>query len=154
MKIFKNITEQINKMDGKYGFVIKTYLIVTFIFFPVLLITFITNISIIFDRERWKITEFERNVNLQRARIMMIENHIRSFDDINDVRLTIVFPSEYQPFSTASLMIIPEPGSDITKNQQKINGIQKYLVNSIEGLQMEYIVIVDQEGYELNNFIH
>ncbi|MCL2763760.1 MAG: flagellar M-ring protein FliF [Treponema sp.] len=114
----------------------------------------------IFDRERWTITDFERNVNFQRAQQRMIIEHLRSIDDIDDVGIQIVWPtrelfaSQQQPAS-ASVRITPKPGSIITQSPQnrgQIEGIQKLLQYAIEGLQPEHIVITDNRGNILNDF--
>jgi flagellar M-ring protein FliF len=114
----------------------------------------------IFDRERWTITDFERNVNFQRAQQRMIIEHIRAIDDVDDVGIQIVWPtrelflSDQHPAS-ASVRITPRPGSDITispQNRRKIEGIQRLLQYAIEGLLPENIVITDNRGNILNDF--
>jgi flagellar M-ring protein FliF len=113
----------------------------------------------IFDRERWTITDFERNVNLQRAQTQMISDHIKALDDVDDARVVIgwpkdeLFASEQDPVS-ASVTIFPKPGSDITESQsrKKIEGIQKILKFAVPGLKDENIVITDQAGNMLNDF--
>ncbi|MDR1106012.1 MAG: flagellar M-ring protein FliF [Treponema sp.] len=111
----------------------------------------------IFDRERWTITDFERNVNLQRAIRQMITDHIKAIDEVDDANVTIVMPArelfrEDQNPVTASVIITPKPGSDITENRKKVEGIQKILKFAIEGLKDENIVITDQGGLVLNDF--
>ncbi|MCL2472771.1 MAG: flagellar M-ring protein FliF, partial [Treponema sp.] len=111
----------------------------------------------IFDRDRWTITDFERNVNLRRAITQMVTDHIKALDDVDNANVTIVVPedrlfaSEQNPVS-ASVIITPKPGSDITENRKKIEGIQKLLKFAIEGLKDENIVITDQSGVVLNDF--
>jgi len=114
----------------------------------------------VFDRERWTITDFERNTNFRRAQQAMIEEHIRAMEDIDAVSIQIVWPerqlfrSMQNPVSV-SVRITPRPGSDITvspQNRKKIEGIQKLLQFAIEGLQTEYIVITDHTGVILNDF--
>jgi flagellar M-ring protein FliF len=111
----------------------------------------------VFDRERWSITDMERNVNLQRALTRMVTEHIRSIDDVDDANVTIVFPqrelfrTDQNPV-TASVIITPKPGSDIVENRRKVEGIQKLLQFAIEGLRPEYIVITDHTGMRLNDF--
>ena len=111
----------------------------------------------IFDRDRWTITDFERNVNLRRAITQMVTDHIKALDDVDDANVTIVMPeerlfaSEQNPV-TASVIITPKPGSDITQNRKKIEGIQKLLMYAIEGLRDDTIVITDQAGMVLNDF--
>jgi flagellar M-ring protein FliF len=111
----------------------------------------------IFDRDRWTITDFERNVNLRRAITTMVTEHIKALDDVDDANVTIVqpekelFSSDQNPV-TASVIIIPKPGSDIVQNRKKIEGIQKILKFAVEGLLDDNIVITDQNGLILNDF--
>ena len=111
----------------------------------------------IFDRERWTITDFERNINFQRAIRQMVAEHIKALDGVDDVKVNIVFPEkslflqDQKPVS-ASVSIIPTPGSDISENRKKIEGIQKILKYAIEGLKEENIVITNQAGVVLNDF--
>jgi len=111
----------------------------------------------IFDRERWTITDFERKVNFRRAQENMITDHLKAIEDVDNAVLKIVWPekelfsSEQNPV-TASVTIIPKPGSDITENRKKIEGIQRLLQYAVEGLKAENIVITDHNGLQLNDF--
>jgi len=111
----------------------------------------------IFDRERWTITDFERNVNLRRAITQMLTDHIRALDDVDNAEVIIVIPesrlfaSEQNPV-TASVSITPRPGSDIIENRRKIEGIQRLIRFAIEGLRDDNIVITDHRGNVLNDF--
>ena len=114
----------------------------------------------IFDKERWSITDFERNVNLRRAQERMILEHLKAIDDVDDVGLQIAWPPERLFLSdqhqvTASVRITPKHGSDITQspqNRKKIEGIQKLLQYAVVGLMPENIVITDNNGVRLNDF--
>jgi flagellar M-ring protein FliF len=111
----------------------------------------------IFDKERWTLTDFERNVNFRRAQQKMITDHIKSIDGVDDASITVVWPekelfrADQNPVSV-SVVLTPKPGSDITDNRKKIEGIQKLLKYAVEGLQDEQIVITDRLGYVLNDF--
>lgn len=111
----------------------------------------------LFDRDRWTITDFERNVNLRRAITTMVTDHIRSLSEIDDANVVIempertLFASDQNPV-TASVIITPRPGSDITADRKKIEGIQKLLMFAVEGLKPENVVITDQNGLVLNDF--
>jgi flagellar M-ring protein FliF len=111
----------------------------------------------IFDQDRWTITDFERNINFQRAQTRMVTDHIKALDEVDNVNVTVVYPeqtlfrSEQNP-TTASVIITPRPGSDIITNRKKIEGIQKLLRFAIEGLTDSNIVITDQAGNILNDF--
>ncbi|GHV51002.1 flagellar M-ring protein FliF [Spirochaetia bacterium] len=111
----------------------------------------------IFDRERWTITDFERNVNFQRSQTQMVTEHIKALDEIDNANVTIVFPEralfrpEQNPV-TASVIIFPKPGSTITQDRKKIEGIQKILKFAVQGLIDSNIVITGPDGLVLNDF--
>ncbi|MCX7786254.1 MAG: flagellar basal-body MS-ring/collar protein FliF [Spirochaetes bacterium] len=111
----------------------------------------------IFDVERWTITDFERNVNLRRAITRSLEQHITALDDVDAASVTIVMPedklfAEDRHPVTASIIITPKPGSDITQNRKKIEGIVRLVQYAVEGLKPENITITDQSGLVLNDF--
>ena len=111
----------------------------------------------VFDRERWTTTDLERNINIQRALTQIVTNHIRAIDEIDNAFVTLVFPrdtlflADRDPVS-ASVIITPAYGSDITENKKKIEGIQKLLKFAVAGLRDENIVISDNYGNVLNDF--
>jgi flagellar M-ring protein FliF len=112
----------------------------------------------IFDVERWTLTDFERDVNLQRAITRNLEQHILALDDVDAVSVTLVVPrhelfEEDQNPVTASVIITPKPGSDIMENRKKIEGIVSIIKFAVAGLQDENIVITDQNGLRLNDFV-
>jgi len=111
----------------------------------------------IFDVERWTLTDFERDVNLQRAITRNLEQHILALDDVDAVSVTLVVPrpelfEEDQNPVTASIIITPKPGSDIAENRKKIEGIVSIIKFAVAGLPDENIVITDQNGLQLNDF--
>jgi flagellar M-ring protein FliF len=111
----------------------------------------------IFDVERWTLTDFERDVNLQRAITKSLEQHILALDDVDAVSVTLVVPkpelfTEDQKPVSASVIITPRPGSDIVQNRKKLEGIVKIIKFAVAGLQDQNIVITDQNGIQLNDF--
>jgi len=111
----------------------------------------------LFDQDRWTLTDFERNVNLQRSIVKSLEQHIQALDDVDGVNVNLVLPDdalfiEDQNPVTASVRITPKPGSDIVTNRKKIEGIVKLIQFSVEGLNEDTIVITDQRGVMLNDF--
>lgn len=111
----------------------------------------------IFDVERWTQTDFERNVNLQRALTRQLELHIEALDDVDNASVTIAFPEdklflEEQNPVTASVILSPKPSSDIRENRAKIEGIEKLIQFAIEGLTPVNITITDGTGLVLNDF--
>lgn len=111
----------------------------------------------VFDTERWSITDFERDVNKLRAITEVVTQHIEALNDVDDANVVITMPeralfaSEQDP-ATASVIIYQKPGSDITTNKKKIQGIQKLLQLAVEGLAPENITIADANGNILNDF--
>ncbi|NBC29503.1 MAG: flagellar basal body M-ring protein FliF [Spirochaetes bacterium] len=111
----------------------------------------------LFDMERWTQTDFERNVNLQRALQGQLEQHIEALEDIDAANVNIVLPDtelfvEDQNPVTASVIVTPKPGSDLRENRNKVEGIEKLIQFAIEGLVPENITITDHNGIVLNDF--
>jgi flagellar M-ring protein FliF len=113
----------------------------------------------IFDVQKWTTTDFERNVNLRRAIIGQVTQQIEALDDVDKASVTLVMPEkelfqEDQKPVTASVILFPKPGSDLAQNRKKVEGIQKILKFAVEGLKDENIVITDQNGIVLNDFVN
>ncbi len=111
----------------------------------------------IFDVERWTITDFERDINKQRAMTAALEQHIGALDDVDAANVQLVMPTdslfkEDQKATTASVTITPRPGSDFTTNRKKIEGVVKLITFAIPGLTAENVVVTDQSGLILNDF--
>ena len=111
----------------------------------------------IFDTQSWTTTDFERDVNLQRAVTRQLEQHILALDDVDNVSVTLVVPrtelfqADQKPTS-ASIIMTPRPGSDLSTNRKKIEGVQRLIKMAVAGLQDENIVITDQSGVQINDF--
>jgi flagellar M-ring protein FliF len=111
----------------------------------------------VFDVDRFSITDFERNVNLQRALTRNLEQHITALDDVVAANVTLVVPEtelfvEDQNPTTASIIITPRLGSDILENRMKVAGIQRLVQFAVAGLRAENIVILDHHGVLVNDF--
>ncbi len=111
----------------------------------------------VFKMDRWSVTDFERNVNLRQAITQNLEQHIESLKDVDSAQVTLVMPEEAlfqedQNPVTASVIITPTPGSDISENRAKIEGIEKLVMFGVEGLVKDNIVISNQDGVVLNDF--
>ena len=111
----------------------------------------------VFKMDRWTTTDFERNVNLQRAISVSLEQHIESLSDVDRARITLVMPekslfSEDQKEVSASIIITPHPDSDIVYNPNKIQGIIKLVKFAVEGLEDKNITISDTAGNLLSDF--
>lgn len=111
----------------------------------------------VFAIDRFTVTDFERNVNLRRAVVQEVRRHIESLGDVDKANVVIEIP-EKELFAkdqnpvTASVILYPKPGSDITTNRKKLEGVQKIIQFAVGGLAPENIVITDQNGVVLNDF--
>ena len=110
-----------------------------------------------FKMDRWTVTDFEREVNLQRAVTESLQQHIEALEDVDRAQVTLVMPAtelfaEDQDPVTASVIITPKPGSDIITARKKIEGIEKLVMFAVQGLAAENIVITDYRGTVLNDF--
>ena len=107
--------------------------------------------------ERWTRTDFERKIDVRRAVIEEVRRHIKALDDIDDASVVVnmpekaLFQSEQNPV-TASVVLYPAPGSDVSSNRKKVEGIQKILKLAVEGLKDDNITIADNTGAVLNDF--
>ncbi|GAB1457245.1 flagellar basal-body MS-ring/collar protein FliF [Spirochaetota bacterium] len=111
----------------------------------------------VFSIDRFTVTDFERNVNLRKAIIQEVTKHIESISEVDKANVVIEIPAdklflEDQKPVTASIILYPKPGSDITSNRKKLEGIQKIIRFAVSGLADENIVITDQNGLVLNDF--
>ncbi len=111
----------------------------------------------VFKMDRWTVTDFEREINLRQAISRNLKLHIEALDDIDQAQVTLVMPetelfSEDQDPVTASVIITPRPGSDISTSRPKIEGIVRLVMFATQGLIEDNIVITDQRGNVLNDF--
>ncbi|HSV56941.1 MAG TPA: flagellar basal-body MS-ring/collar protein FliF [Magnetospirillaceae bacterium] len=111
----------------------------------------------VFAIDRFTVTDFERNVNLRRAIVQEVRRHIESLGDVDKAYVVIEIPerelfSQDQNPVTASVILYPKPGSDITTNRRELEGVQKIIQFAVAGLTPENIVITDQNGIVLNDF--
>lgn len=111
----------------------------------------------VFMIDRFTVTDFERNVNLRRAITQELTRHIESIDAVDKANVIIelpedkLFAQEQKPVS-ASVILYPRPGSDLTTNRKQLEGIQRLIKFAVAGLTDEHIVITDQNGIVLNDF--
>lgn len=112
----------------------------------------------LFDTQKFTTTDFERNVNLQRAIIGEMTKHLKSLEDVEDVSIEVSFPKDslyqdYQAPITASVVIVPKAYSDITENKNKVKGIVNLVAFGIPNLKADNIVVVDNKGNVLSDLL-
>lgn len=116
-----------------------------------------TNPWDVFNVDQFSVTDFERKVQLQEAVRRQLEMHIESIEGIDDANVTITLPettvfAEQQQPTTASIILTPTPGSGATTNRKILEGIQRLVALSVEGLNPDNIVITDRQGVIVNDF--
>ncbi len=111
----------------------------------------------IFDTQSWTATDFERDVNKQRAIRGEIERHLKLLPGIDECSLQLAFPEEtlfssQQKPVTASLTVFPSYNSDILENRKSVEGLVRIVTNGVPGLQEDYVVITDPNGNIVSDF--
>jgi flagellar M-ring protein FliF len=106
---------------------------------------------------RWSVTDFERNVNLRQALTKQMELNIQSLEGIDVAKVMLDIPEERllkedQKPITASVIITPSPGSEVTTNKKLVQGIERIVMKGVSGLTHENTVITDNQGNVLNDF--
>ena len=111
----------------------------------------------VFQMDRWTVTQFEREIKQRQAITQRLEQFIEALPEIDSAEVILVLPedeifTESQNPVTASIIITPMPGTDITTNRKKLEGIVTLVKKGVEGLLDENIAITDHNGYLLNDF--
>ncbi len=113
----------------------------------------------IFDRDRWSITDFERNINLRRALTEEVRSMIQNLDDVESASVAINIPDNRNTLfrddmqtTTVAVVITPKVGSDITSNRRKIEGIKRIVQLAVGGIPDENIEISDNSGQLISDF--
>lgn len=107
----------------------------------------------IFDNPRLGMTEFEQNVNYQRALQGELARTIGRFSEIQSCRVHIVMPTEsifveQEKPASASVILDLLPGRQL--NRREIQGIVHLVSASVPGLPPGQVTIVDGSGNMLS----
>ncbi|MBR4463926.1 MAG: flagellar M-ring protein FliF [Treponema sp.] len=110
----------------------------------------------LFDVTSWTITDFERNVNLQRSITRMVTQQLEALSGISRANVVIgqpkdeLFADNQKPVTASVILYFSDP--TMAQNRKKIQTVQKILMRAVVGLRPENITIADSEGNELNDF--
>ncbi|WP_338064313.1 flagellar basal-body MS-ring/collar protein FliF [Treponema parvum] len=110
-----------------------------------------------FDQTNWATTDFDREIQWQRATTQLVKQHLEALSDVTYADVNIVkpertlFASEQNPV-TASVILKVVPGSDLLTSRRRILGVQNLLLKAVEGLTAENVTIADGDGNILNDF--
>ena len=108
----------------------------------------------LFDQTKLGASDFENQVNYQRALQEELRRTIIQLDAVDDARVHLVLPeksvfiSEEKP-ATASILLKLKPLKKLTP--EEIKGIIYLVANSVEGLKPENVQVVDTYGNVLSD---
>ncbi len=102
----------------------------------------------VFDKSNIGMTTFMQKVNLQRALEGELTKTINQLQEVKQSRVHLVIPEkrlfEDSDGGSASIVLYLEPNSYLSKKQTR--GIAVLVANSVDGVQMESVSIIDSEG--------
>ena len=107
----------------------------------------------IFDESQLAMTDFLQSVSLVRALQEELENTLMDIDGVTQARVHLVIPeeslfTEEQNPVTASVVLGLTGGQSLRERQ--VESVMHLVAASVEGLDPESVVIVDQEGRMLS----
>ncbi|AHG60294.1 flagellar basal-body MS-ring/collar protein FliF [Buchnera aphidicola] len=105
------------------------------------------------DKEKFGISQFNEQINYQRALEGELARTIQRINIIKNARIHLVFPKsslflQDKKKSSASVVLELQPGQVL--NSEQINSILHILSSSVSNLSSQNITIVDQFGQLLN----
>jgi len=107
----------------------------------------------LFDQNKFGQSDFDQQVNYQRALQGELTRTILHLDGVQDARVHLVLPEksvfvDNQGTPTASVALTLKPGAELKPEQ--VQGISDLFVGSVEGLKPENIHIIDNMGNVLS----
>ncbi|MES9938922.1 MAG: flagellar basal-body MS-ring/collar protein FliF [Candidatus Thiodiazotropha sp. 6PLUC2] len=111
----------------------------------------------VFDNAEFGMTEFAQRINFQRAMQGELTRTITSLKEVKYARVHLVMPEaslfkESKTPPSASITMFLKPGAQL--NQQQIEGIQRLVSSSVQGLDSTGVTIIDQYGKTLSALIN
>ncbi len=102
----------------------------------------------LFDENNMGMTTFMQQLNFKRATEGELMRTINQFPEVKMSRVHLVIPEdklfEGQQKGSASVVLHFQPGASLSTNQ--IKGIASLVANSVEGIEPEDVVVMDDEG--------
>ena len=102
----------------------------------------------VFDKSNIGMTTFMQKVNLQRALEGELTKTINQMQEVKQSRVHLVIPEkrlfEDAESGSASIVLYLEPNSYLSKKQTR--GVAVLVANSVDGIEMESVSIIDAEG--------
>ncbi|WP_066637300.1 flagellar basal-body MS-ring/collar protein FliF [Desulfolucanica intricata] len=110
----------------------------------------------LFDQNKMGVTDFERQVDYQRALQGELERTVAQLDEVEKARVHLVLPKESvfldeQEPASASVALKLKPLAQLKPEQ--VRGIADLIAGSVEGLKLEDVHIIDMQGNILSEDI-
>jgi len=108
----------------------------------------------LFDENTLGMTDFMQQVNKKRALEGELARSINSLEQVEFSRIHLVLP-ERTPFqqssvqATASVILNLKRGTQL--NNEQVKGITSLIAGSVEGLELDAVVVLDQAGNRLTD---
>lgn len=111
----------------------------------------------LFDQSKFGQSDFDQQVNYQRALQEELRRTVVAIDGVQDARVHLVIPKKSvfiddQGIASASVQLTLKPGAQLRTEQ--VQGICDLMVGSVEGLTAENIHIIDNAGNVLSENLH
>ncbi len=108
----------------------------------------------IFDQQSMGITDFVQKVNYLRAMQGELARTVASLAPVAAARVHLALPPQrlfksQQQHATASVVVKLIPGARLSEAQ--INGVVRLVSGSVEGLEPDYVTVVDAKGKVLSH---
>lgn len=108
----------------------------------------------LFDQQKFGLTDFEQQVNYQRALQEELRRTITSLEEVEQARVHLVLPREslfldnhLEPSASIALKLKPLAGL----KPEQIKGVMGLVVGSVQGMKPENVHIIDMEGNVLSD---
>ena len=110
----------------------------------------------IFDEDQFGITDFERQVKLQRALQEELRRTIASLDAVMQARVHLAIPEPrvfLKERTSPSAAIYLKLNPFVPLREEQVRGIVFLVASSVEGLKAENVVIIDAQGNILHDAV-
>ncbi|MFQ6604295.1 MAG: flagellar basal-body MS-ring/collar protein FliF [Fidelibacterota bacterium] len=107
----------------------------------------------VFDNSKIGMTTFMQQLNMRRALEGELTKTINQFPGIKNSRVHLVFPEKgiFEDRKNGSASIVLYTAQNTYINQDQVKGIVALVANSVEGIEPDNVVVVDEEGNLLSN---
>lgn len=107
----------------------------------------------LFDKADYGMSEFSQKINYQRALEGELARSVMSINEVKFARvhLTLKKPGLYQNAeeqAKASVIVRLKPNAEL--NSKQVQGIQQLVASAVEGMTLEHVVVLDEEGRALS----